>query len=552
MDTGLSKTLEMLVKSRNEAANDILLPALDSPYRSLREGALHTILRRRSPAGHRELVRRWPTLTDEWKDIVAQYPGQITGVLRDAILSADTAMCECGCEALLHLREYDLIPALINAAEDDANPHAGLAGQTLLRLSQILFEDQAQPRDVRNRRDPHVMRRHAVESLEASVQRFTRHQRREILEAFVLVADRQNATLRRLLQNPHEPSYLPLVDILSHSQQSGVTDLLLDFLDDPHAPSAAVNMVAHRTDEPFIRGLLGKVGAEPSPAVKASLKRMTSIHWLRDDPAILARLNDAEQQAMVNVAVCSGMNRLQAFEVIQTILRRGNVGGRRAASAALAEFRGIEANQLAIERIEDPDPQVRANILLQLRERGIPGAMTQLLESVESPHAVVREAAQKCLAEFNITRYLSAFDMLDEQVRRSTGLLVKKVDPQTVPTLARELAASARTRRLRALHAARVIHASPELEASILALLQDDDHFVRADAAASLGQCDTNASREALRAALVDRSVAVREAAERSLEMLVNVETGKAVSVKSSPVEMIADFPHAAWLENQV
>ncbi len=63
----------------------------------------------------------------------------------------------------------------------------------------------------------------------------------------------------------------------------------------------------------------------------------------------------------------------------------------------------------------------------------------------------------------------------------------------------------------------------PEMTASIIELLGDEDHLVRAEAARALGQCRTDEAREALEEALHDRSVPVQEAALRSLRQHGNL-----------------------------
>ena len=85
--------------------------------------------------------------------------------------------------------------------------------------------------------------------------------------------------------------------------------------------------------------------------------------------------------------------------------------------------------------LEDPDPGVQAAVLGQLRHRGIPGILPHLISMVDSPHSEVRKAARESLTEFTFKRFLASFDMLAEEVQRTTGNLVKKVDPQTVPLL---------------------------------------------------------------------------------------------------------------------
>ena len=105
---------------------------------------------------------------------------------------------------------------------------------------------------------------------------------------------------------------------------------------------------------------------------------------------------------------------------------------------------------------------------------------------VDSRHAVVRKAARDSLAEFSFRRYLRTFDMLDEDVRQSTAVLVKKIDPQTVPGLKEELLSPARTHRLCAMAIARLMGVVEPLEDLILGLLGDEDHMVRIEAAAAL------------------------------------------------------------------
>ena len=73
---------------------------------------------------------------------------------------------------------------------------------------------------------------------------------------------------------------------------------------------------------------------------------------------------------------------------------------------------------------------------MQLRDRGIPGAISQLIQLLDSRHEVVRQAAQSCLTEFNFSRYITVFDLMDDKIRRSTGLLVMRIDPQATSELA--------------------------------------------------------------------------------------------------------------------
>jgi HEAT repeat protein len=444
----------------------------------------------------------------------------MSSALRDAVLSPDAQMCANGCQAILWFREYDLMAALINAAEDEANSNADQAAGALVDLAELLYQELASPRDYRQRRDPQLVRRHVVTSLESSIKRYPRHRRREIVEAFLLLAKRDNAVLKAVLHDPHDGSYLAIVDALTKSSRTGVRRLVLGFLEDPRAPSAAIAVLAHRADREFLDNLLAKIGPEPSDVAAQNLKRIEDIAWLRDDRAPLDELDEAAQHSLVQMVMASGMKRLEVFKTISRLMTSGTPAGRRAACAALAEFSGAEANALVVRALDDPDAEVQAHALVQLRHRGIPNAMPRLIEMVDSPHAVVRDAVRTQLDEFRLERYLAAFDTLDEEVRRSTGELILKIDPEALVRLVEEMSARARSRRLRAVGAAQAMGVADQLQQPLVELLADEDHMVRTEAARALSTCNTPAARDALQAALADRSVSVQLAARQSLERL--------------------------------
>jgi len=517
MSAALATTFRVLAETENEAAVRVLIAALDSPHAAVQEGALRAVLARGSPAGGRELIRRLHTLPQWWEEILRGNHGRMTGTLRDAILGTDPQMFVNGCRAAVWFREYDLIPALLNLLEDPHQQHADLAGKTLLEVTEQLYEELAAPRDYGNRRDPQLIRQHVISSLEASVKRFDRHQRREAIEAFLLLVGHDNVTLKQILRDPLHVGFLTTIEVLSSSPRNGVMRLLLNLLDDPQAPSAALSVAANRTDLKFVQHLLRKIGREPSATVAQNLKHVESIAWLHSAAAILGQLDDASQHAAVRLVMGSATPRLQAFSMIQYLVLHGKPDGRHAAAEALRAYRGADANSLVLEALDDPDPRVQAAAVADLRQRGIPGSFARLVALVDSPHAAVRAAARAQLGEFTFERFLRAFDMLDEEVRRSTGMLVKKIDPRTVPLLEVEMKSRGRTRRLRGLAIARTIDAAEQLEPLILGLLEDEDHLIRAQAAAALGRCRSAASRRALQSALGDRSQTVQEAAHQSL-----------------------------------
>ena len=143
---GVDKTLQLLTETPNEASVTVLLAGLDSAESEIQRGSLLALLARRGGAGQNELICRWAKLDDRLQQIIGDYPRQVAAGVRHAILSRDREHCSNGCAALLQIREYELIPALVTAITDPGNPQAELVAQTLVELSEMLYDEIAGPR----------------------------------------------------------------------------------------------------------------------------------------------------------------------------------------------------------------------------------------------------------------------------------------------------------------------------------------------------------------------------------------------------------------------
>jgi hypothetical protein len=354
--------------------------------------------------------------------------------------------------------------------------------------------------------------------LEQSIARFVRHQRPEVIEAFLQLVERDNATVKQILLDPFHGCYLGVVDLLLHSQRGGIVRLLLSYLDDPHPPTAAISALARRCDPKFIGHLLKKIGDRPSPQQAQNLKRVESVPWADPEQGVVDMLDDASQHSLVKMLAASGVKRSEVFRTLEHLALRGTPGGRRAAFEELAGFSGVEANALIMAALEDPDPLVQAAAARQLRQRGVPGALSRLVELIDSPHQVLRDAVRASLSEFQFSRYLASFDLLDTEVRAANGRLVRKVDPRALSQLIEELRSRSRSRRLRAIEMAVAMDLLAEAEGELIERLRDEDHIVRSQAARALAARETAAVQDALHEALLDRSDAVRDAAAYALQ----------------------------------
>ncbi len=515
---------------------------MDSDRPLLRNQIVDCLVRRRCKPALATLVTDWADLDDSIKEIIGERSGCLSLVLRDAIVGTDSQACRNACDAVLALRDYTLVTSLIAVAENDQNPLGPMVAETLLELALRLYDELASPPEYSHRHDPQRVRDHMLTALEPAVRRYGYHHCMAIMEAFLVLASRDNPALKLVLRDPQAPAYRPLAELLTSSPRPSIMRLVLSFLDDPQAPNAAFIILSNRRDIDFVRRLLHRLGDGLSEPVRRHLKQVETVHWVSHHPQIFSELNEHEQQTAVQVLLATSHNRLQVFEVIRHVLAHGLPEGRQAAAAALVDFKGVEANSAVLQLLTDADPIVQSHAVGQLRQRGITESLRLSIDALDSSHEEVRASARDCLREFTFACYLAAFEGLDADIRRSAGSLIRKIDLETIPALKRELEARGRGRRLRALEIVAALGVADELESYVLPLAEDPDHFVRMAALQALAYSPTEAAQLALETALSDRSVSVQQTAIECLQLRKSTENNWVADPTSEH-----DSAHDAW-----
>ncbi len=520
MSKSLNTTFEILGSSRNEASLSVLLAALDSAQVEVFEGAIKTLVSRRSRAGHFAVVSRWHQLSEPQRDLVRQGRGKMSGGLRNALLAEDTQYFTDACEIIEEFGEFDLVATLVTLSENRNSMHSQSATEMVSRLVKQLSEMVHGKRESQDRRDPNAIRKFVMESLEHSVERFREHQREELIEAFVVLGGRSCELLRTIIEDPHHACYMTVVNTLTTSESSGVIDLLLSFLDSELPSLTAIKVISRRTDKAFLSRLLELADGKLSSQKKRNLSRIRNFAWLQTEGLHIVELEEQDQARSVALLSASGIDQEQKLALWEILLRSGKPAARLAVCESLDEMQGDHTNQLILTALEDKTPQVQAAATLQLRDRNLPGSMSLLLKLIDSPHDEVREAAGQSLGEFTFENFLSRFDTLHDDTRQSTGTLVCKVDHEVVAKLRAELESTSRKNRMRAIEMAEAMAIVSEVSDELVQRLEDEDHLVRAAAADALQFCPTAEVQEALRFALNDRSSAVQNAARNSLNAI--------------------------------
>jgi HEAT repeat protein len=517
MPPGLTRTFDLLAQTPNDAAVGVLLRAFESSNRDAADLALKAALQRRSRPLSLEVLRRWHTLGDHARLLVREKQDWLHGAIRTALVSYEEQFYRNGCDAMLVTHEYELAPVLVAAAEDPANPFGDLAAETALLLAEQLYDELHAPRDYRNRRDPATLSAFFVSALEAAVGNFTRHGRRELIEAFLLLAGKENALLRHLLLHPQAKVSAILSELLTASPRPAIIRLLLQLLEDPRAPLPAVKLVGKRKDLTFLRQLFRKLAEPPAGGILQNLKRIDAIVWLPSATTLLPSLVEAEQTGAVHFVANSRTPAERLCEYLDACFLHGLPGARRAAAAALAHCKDIRVPRLIERGLEDEDVGVRANLIALIRPCNLPHALERLVALLTAREETIRNAARRALVEFEFAPYLAAFDNLDAAARRNTGRIVRQVDPTVREGTLEELRNDARARRRRGLEVAVALGLVNDLAEDIGRLLQDEDPYLRLETVQTLATENTPTTSRLLRDALFDSHALVHQAAEEAL-----------------------------------
>ncbi len=502
MSRGLADTFDLLTTTRNEAAVDLLAAALDSSRPDVRLDALRGLISRPAPHGHREILRRVPRIDSTLRVAFADGAGLMDRALKQALAGADWKECFAACQIVLWAREYDLMPTLLGlmppGRETLDRPQADLSRAVILQLAGLLWEELHGPRQSSKRRDPQACRGRAVACLESWLRRAGPQPCPEVVESYLMLSLRDDAGLRQILQDVHDPSRNAVLAILGRSRRAAIVRLLASFIDDLHLPRAALHLISARGDVDFVTHLLSRLGDAPSPAAIENLRRIEWLPWAAAASGTLDALDGDGQRRALTALLATSLGDAAKFEAVEHLAQHGHSAGRRAAVTALAAFRGLEATQLVLQAIASDDPQVQAAALVQLRQRDLPGAIPILVEQIHSPHEIVRQAVRESLSEFRFERFMAGFDTLSEEVRRTTGELIRQIDPDALSRLRAEIASPSRLRRIRGVQMAQAMGAASDLEKELISRLDDEDFLVRTEAERALAACDTASSRAAL------------------------------------------------------
>jgi len=523
VSSGIQSTFDLLAKTDNCAAVAVLIEGIDASVPEVREASFAALLRQSNVAAQRAIVERWPTLSAAQRGWVETSGISLYAALQEIFTSENSELFDQAVEIAIQCRSYENLPLLIQLAQQRQHArHDSAVGAVHKLVVALQAELKAAPD--KRRHGIENRRRDVIAALQDAISQFDEHQNLQLLEAFLILVTRENQLLREAWSSTKHPAHSAILRLLRLTSRPEILDLLAGSVLEAHPSQPVIKIVGLRHDLLFLKTLLSKIDDPFSEDLRRNLSRVDHLTWCDEHSDVLDQLDGKLQATAIFVAAASSLKNEKLYQLLCHLAESPHPEGRKAAIEKLSSFVDTKTNEIILDAVEDDHAAVRAEALSQLRPRGITGAIKLLLKHIDSPHITIQDVVRDALSEFNLTRYLAVFDKMSEDARKNTGRLVRQVDVNTVGLLSKELQNEATARQLRALQVIEVMQLETEIESELLIALRHDDHFVRAEAARLLGNCPTANSQNALRDAMLDRNVRVRENAEAALQAIAKTK----------------------------
>ena len=517
MTPAIERTLHLLAEWPDRSlALPLLGQALKEPAAAA--WALQWLLHTPEGRAPREVVRHWHSLGQVLR-LLALDVGEVR--LRQAVLElarAPRSKSRRNAATLLsHWSTQEApfaegVEALCSLA-DDPNPQTcQIAREALLALI------CRQPQRIEDAASSSPL----IEILDRLLRRWNEHRDRRVLELLLFAGSAGHECLHREMARSGNASGAILVATLQDGSPtcgSLRAEALRGWLCSSSAATrdAAREALRRARDPEFLEACAIWLDEDPPPVgrLQAHLSRLP---WWRIDPQSISKLSPrAQRQILEWISASPSVAREKASRLFTLLPHldetvREDPGGPVATLAPellLAECR---------QKLSSNDPEERIAAFSLLPVGRVSGTLELMIEGLSDPREEVREAARKRLEGHGFRLWVNHAEGRPESVLAPSIEVLARFDSRFEEQIDAALEGADGRRRMRAIHALRLLGRSASREPRLQRLAQEEDPFVRATAARALGQVGGGPALATLRLLLEDSDARVIANAAQALD----------------------------------
>ncbi|KLU01117.1 hypothetical protein RISK_006686 [Rhodopirellula islandica] len=449
--SSLDVTFEILKQNTSPCAGEVLQLGAASDDRSTRQRCLHAMAHRKDVKTLNWLINRFEKCHDDLLSALTTSKVEIDAGCLGSVVTKQLAkggwnqsvglrlieMIDClnqtaALETLIHLAQHHE-DSLIRAASGEVT--LSLVCPLSKPIRQRAPEHRIYPESER-------FRQRITEQLAAAVERHNAHRNNDLLDAFLVISDWNDALLQRLLSD-ESSTQETLLRRMRTSEHQAVLQLLSGFIRRRKVSGPMVGLILRRHDAMFCEALLDAIGESPTPVTSINLREYGLPDCLRGGESFMRSLGSDRDAAMCNAYSIAMPHESESVHMVLAMLERGGehsvrvaevclkrieapsladwIADLQAASEQQAALDQATANSQAYQRVPEIDRQIDLlNGLVELSDHDSPS---------------LAQAAQALLVHLNTHEALPIFAGLTPDVGRRLGRILMQVDSSTLDVI---------------------------------------------------------------------------------------------------------------------
>ncbi|MCL2743117.1 MAG: hypothetical protein FWE67_04630 [Planctomycetaceae bacterium] len=512
------KTIRFLGKTENPAAVDLLVPLLDSTDDEARSLAFDALYKKKDLDIYITLFNTFAKDTETWLRFECVNEDRLTKLADTALREKNPAIKRRAAEIILDRKLYGTLPTVVQYLESDDKEMMAKSREMVLALADSFYKDLAEAGDPLKRRNLDGKREWFVQQLDAPVKRFASNKIDELIQALLIVAKKDFATIKTVFADHRSAACARAIELMETGSHGSFQRMLLSYVTDTSSPAVVDELLARRSDVSFVRKELDIIGPEPSMDVRDSLKRFKSFNWLTPFNPQLAEIIAGKELEAIQLLMASSIPKQNIISILRFFLEQKSPAARRSAADASRKLVGDEINKLLLDHVNDPDAGTAAIIFRILKSRAVPGLDPLFSVLVERPEPEIRQAIYDTVPELHAESFASRIGSLPIDTAKKLGRYVRLIDPNTAKIIGDDIVSPIPVRRYSACAVAGATGFAEMFKDRIIEIAdKDDETNVRIAALQALSTIITREALDVIKAFLNDRTIDIRDAANVAL-----------------------------------
>jgi HEAT repeat protein len=559
----LDQLIQSLVRSKNEAADDLLLQALHMGIANEQRVALDLLLRRKTLHGLIGVLRAFERLSDPLQEMVLAKvglfhhalaesgrsgdhalrlaamriialgrQGKLAYVLSENLHSPDAALSKTACEAIVALARW--VATETRRLQQGGAEDAEARGHGDVEMESLPASPRPRVPVSSSSYDRLMAERPEIESAVARAINVHRGKHgQDLLRAALLLADWSGSQTLKILHTPKHGGQTPMVRRLQQPPDAEHVPAFL--LGATHGQVRAhFGAVFARIDEaPVLDALLRKTHLLKDAHLQTSLHQVTRGTWwgLSELQRDISRRTVADAALIADWIAWSGLNDAEQDQRLAVLLASARPDPESAASpsptsvaarlrllrAAMRRRRGTSVDLLR-NLLSDPDERIARMAAREIVRRRPPDFENILLKLMTTAPPTVRRVIGLAIGQAGFEGFWQRFDRLDKSTRQQAGRAMLKLLPDALPRLQRRALAGTPEQRIKALQIIHELGVAESMAPMLIQLCTDPNPRIRSKAVSVVGEIPTAPNAVLVERLLNDPDARVRANAVEVLE----------------------------------